>query len=78
MGNSFKLTKKLNGKILESGCTLASLDVVSLFTNVPIEYVYEGISKRWNLIECNTTIPKEEFISAIKLVLESTILRIYS
>jgi len=72
VGNSFKLKKELNGRTLEPGCTLASLDVVSLFTNVPIEYVYDGISNRWNLIERNIAIPKEEFISAVKLVLEST------
>jgi len=72
VSNSFKLVKELNGKILDQGCTVASLDVVSLFTNVPIEYVYEGISKRWDLIKRNTAIPKEDFISAIKLILDST------
>jgi len=72
VSNSFKLVKELNGKILDPGCTVASLDVVSLFTNVPNEYVYEGISKRWDLIERNTAIPKEDFISAIKLILDST------
>jgi len=72
VSNSFKLVRELNGKILEPGHAFASLDVVSLFTNVPIEYAYEGILNRWNLIECNTAIPKDEFINAIKLVLEST------
>jgi len=72
VSNSFKLVRELNGKIMDHGCTLASLDVVSLFTNVPFEYVYEGIDNRWKLIERNTAIPKEEFINAIKLVLEST------
>jgi len=46
VGNSFKLVKNLNGKTLDSGYTLASLDVVSLFTNVPIENVYNAISNR--------------------------------
>jgi len=70
--NSFKLVKELDGKIMDSGCTFASLDVVSLFTNVPHELVYEGILSRWKLIKRNTAIPKEEFINAIKLILEST------
>jgi len=72
VGNSFRLVNELNGKILETGCTLASLDVVALFTNVPIEYAYEAISDRWECIERNTSIPKVEFINALKLVLEST------
>jgi len=71
-GNSFKLVKNLNGKNLEPGYTFASLDVVSLFTNVPIENVYEAISNRWSLIERHTAIPKKEFIIALKLILEST------
>jgi len=70
--NSFKLVRELNGKKMDFGCTLASLDVVSLFTNVPLEYVYDSILNRWNLIERNTAIPKDEFVKAIKLVLEST------
>jgi len=70
--NSFRLVEELDGKILEPGCTFASLDVVSLFTNVPIEYPYDAISDRWKLIERNTSISKEEFIKALRLVLEST------
>jgi len=34
--------------------------------------LYPLILNRWNLIERNTSIPKEEFIRAIKLILEST------
>jgi len=48
------------------------LDVVSLFTNVPHEWDCESISNRWNLISGNTQIPKEEFLLAIKLILNST------
>jgi len=70
--NSFKLVKKLNGKTMDSNCIFASLDVMSLFTNVPFESAYEGILNRWHLIERNTSIPKKEFIRAIKLILEST------
>jgi len=57
---------------LEPGYSFASLNVVSLFTNVPLEFVYEGISNRWHLIEPNTAIPKDEFIGALRFVLEST------
>jgi len=72
VGNSFKLVKSLNGKTLDSAHILASLDVVSLFTNVPVENIYEAISNRWQMIERDTAIPKKEFILALKLILEST------
>jgi len=39
---------------------------------VPIEYAYDATSDRWQLIERNTSISKEDFINALKLVLEST------
>jgi len=72
VGNSFRLVNELKGKKLGPGYTLASLDVVSLFTNVPLELAYDAISDRWELIERNTIIPKNEFINAVRLVLEST------
>jgi len=72
VGNSYNLVKLLNGKLLGSNCTFASLDVVSLFTNVPLEWVFVGISNRWQFIRGNTSIPKHEFIRAIKLILDST------
>jgi len=72
VGNSFNLVKELDGKLLEPGYTFASLDVISLFTNVPIEYAYDAIVRRWSLIERNTAVPMNEFMCAIRLVLEST------
>jgi len=57
---------------LFSNCKLASLDIVSLFINVPHEWVYKSISKRWEFITLNTKITKEEFLKAIKLILNST------
>jgi len=50
---------------------LVSFDVVSLFTNVPLDLALNGLKNRWNYIEF-TKIPKEEFISIIKFVLSST------
>jgi len=70
--NSYHLVNKLDGIVFEPNCKLASLDVVSLFTNVPHEWMYESISKRWEFITLNTKITKEEFLKAIKLILNST------
>jgi len=52
--------------------TVASFDVVSLFTNVPIDMVLEIINEKWPYIEIHTNLPLSKFILSIKLVLEST------
>lgn len=57
---------------MEPNFELASLDVVSLFTNVPSDLVIESIERRWNDISAGTAIPKEEFIVSINFVLDST------
>jgi len=57
---------------LNSTEILISLDVVSLFTNVPLDLAIDSINKRWNYIERHTTISKNEFIRAIKFILDST------
>jgi len=51
---------------------LISLDVVSLFTNIPQDLAINSIIKRWALIKLKTNIPKDEFLEAIKLILSST------
>ncbi|KAL6418752.1 hypothetical protein ACFW04_014247 [Cataglyphis niger] len=49
-----------------------SLDVVSLFTNVPIELTIKSIEKRWHHISENISILYNEFLTGIRLVLDST------
>jgi len=44
--NSFELMKKLKNVQLESDYKLISLDVVSLFTNIPIDFAIESVSNR--------------------------------
>ncbi|KAL6419173.1 hypothetical protein ACFW04_014050 [Cataglyphis niger] len=51
---------------------LVSLDVISLFTNVPNDLAIRGIGKRWHFIEKNTSIPYKEFSAGVRLVLNST------
>ena len=52
----------------ESDYVMVSLDVISLFTNVPIELAADIISKTWVHISCKTTRPLEKFLIAIRLV----------
>lgn len=70
--DSFELHNVLAGLELNSGFILASLDVVSLFTNVPIELACASVSRRWQYIKIHTKINEHEFINAIKFVMSST------
>ena len=54
------------------GDTLLSLDVVSLFTNVPVNYALESIKLRWVEIQQFTTVPEQNFMIMLELVLSST------
>jgi len=70
--NSFEIYNRLSGMRISESDVLISLDVVSLFTNVPLELAINGVSERWNYIHNNTHIPKNEFLTAVKFVLTST------
>lgn len=70
--NSRDLVRELDGKKLDNTFTLSSFDVVSLFTNVPIDLAIKSLCKRWNFIKIYTKIPKEDFLSPVKMVLSST------
>lgn len=70
--NSFYLIEELSKVTIEVHFELISLDVVSLFINVPLDLTIDGIEERWNLISPNTNIPLHEFILALRMVLNST------
>ena len=72
IANSFQLVNKLRNTHIDEGLKLVSLDVVSLFTNVPVDLALESIAKRWNYIKEQCSIPQDEFISAVRFVLDST------
>ena len=54
---------------------LISLDVVSLYTNTPIELAIEIITNKWTDIKQHTTLNLQQFTQAIKLTLNSTYLQ---
>jgi len=57
---------------MDSSETMLSLDVTSLFTNIPKELVIRGIECRWADIQKNTKLRLDQFIYAVDLVLGST------
>lgn len=72
IGNNYELVEKLNSRMIDEHQQQDSLDVISLFTNVPTELAIKGIGRRWHHIEKNTSIPYKEFLAGIHLVLDST------
>jgi len=47
-------------------------DVVSLFINIPLDLVLNGVRRRWDFIKHYTQISLEPFIRALEFVLSST------
>jgi len=47
LNNSFDLVQKLKDIQVDDDYILISLDVVSLFINIPIDLAIESVSKRW-------------------------------
>jgi len=70
--NSTQLVKNLSNLHIPDDYSLASFDVVSLFTNVPIDLVLQIIKDKWSLIEGHTSLPQDEFVGSIEFVLKST------
>ncbi|XP_018347291.1 PREDICTED: uncharacterized protein LOC108751554 [Trachymyrmex septentrionalis] len=70
--NSFELVEKLRNVHFTGAHELISLDVTSLFTNVPIDLAIDCINEHWHAIARDCSLPKKEFLGAIKFVLDST------
>lgn len=51
---------------------LASLDVISLYTNIPLELIETVIEEYWDKIKHHTKLPKKEFLYALKVCATST------
>jgi len=70
--NSYELVKKINGLPLPEDYRIVSLDIASMYSNIPIELALGSVLRRWNVIEKNTSIPFQEFKRAISVILNST------
>ena len=72
INNNFKLKEKLADVTITSDCILVSLDVSSLFTNIPYQLVINSLEKRFNDIHFNLKIPFQEKIETTKFLCDNT------
>ena len=70
--NSFIFKEVISKIKIPSDHIMISLDVTSLFTNVPIDLVINSIEKRWNLINKATNLPLQEFQKGIEFLMKNT------
>lgn len=64
--NSFELKEILQTIKLSPDETIASLDIVAMYDNIPTNLVYRSINKRWSKIEDISSIPKKMFFELIR------------
>jgi len=69
--NSIQLIEKLKNVKLNDRHVLLSLDVVSLFNNIPLDLAVDSVSKRLDNILEDCKILKNEFIIALKMILSN-------
>jgi len=72
LDNSFKLIEKLRNVDIDEKHVLISLDVISLFTNIPLDLAIESVLRRWEYISLGSSIPRDEFLCALRLIFDST------
>lgn len=73
--NASELKQKLKKLKVPRGYILVSLDVVSLFTKIPSELVYQAVEKKWTKIRKFTNLPKDEFLLGLKTVMENCVFK---
>ena len=70
--DSWDFHNYIKNKKIPKDHVMVSFDVISLYTNIPIDLAMQSITEKWSHIKNHTTIPRNEFIEATKLCLSST------
>ena len=71
--NSWELKDKITNIKVPSTHSLLSLDVVSLFDNIPLDLASDCIEEKLNLHEILTRISKNEILISAKTVFNNTV-----
>lgn len=69
--DSFKMAEQLRSLNVPEDHVMISLDVVSLFTNIPKVLVCEIIEEKWEVLKTVTTLNKNQLISMINSIIDS-------
>uniref|UniRef100_A0A1B0CA35 Putative reverse transcriptase n=1 Tax=Lutzomyia longipalpis TaxID=7200 RepID=A0A1B0CA35_LUTLO len=69
--DSREVAELVKGRVLPEGYRIVSLDVVSLFTNVPVDFALGEIDRRFSEVEPHTKITKEDFLKLVEFCLTS-------
>ena len=72
VNNSYELISKLTHVVVPPDFVLLSLDVSSLFTNVPCELVIHSLDKRFSDIHNISKIPFSEIVDSVKFLFDNT------
>ncbi|XP_025269727.1 uncharacterized protein LOC112639554 [Camponotus floridanus] len=70
--NGWSFIEIIKNTDIDKDNIMVSLDVASLFTNVPKDLVVKAIRKRWEDIAKNTKFNLSQFLFATELILDST------
>lgn len=69
--DSFDFAEKFNNFQLPQGYVIVSFDVVSLYSNIPLELAVKTIEERWDNISPHTNIPKGRFVALLRFLFNS-------
>lgn len=70
--DSFTFAEEFQNFQLPNNFILVSFDVISLFTNIPLDLIKTIIEKNWTTISNYTNIPLNEFLNILKLIFDTT------
>lgn len=69
--NSFEFVNDIKSIKLPKDYQLISLDVISLFTNIPTDIVINIVNKKWHLIENEIKIPLHRFVELLTFIFDN-------
>lgn len=70
--DTFTFVNTINGFHLPDNHILISLDVVSLFTNIPLNLIKEILRQKWDIITPHTSLSRESFLKLIDFTFNNT------
>lgn len=70
--DSFEFTNFIQNKSIPNNYVIISLDVVSLFNNIPHQMAIQTINSKWNNISQHCKLTQRQFINIIKFLFNSS------